>query len=354
MLGGAVGSCMPVPMQSGGVYDHHSDYQLRGAISQFDLIESIAGGLVPDDRRGGLAIADYGCAQGRVTNVLIRRAVERIRVGYPDLPLSVFHNDLLGNDWATFFGHLRAEDSYLSVAGGPITPLVAAISFYEPVTPRHVVDFGLSFAAAQWLGAPGPTDGGGAVYFDQLEAAPRQAMAEQAHADWTRFLGLRADELARGGRLVINLMAIPDGGKAAGHDAWGHVRAVCAEMVAEGLIDPSRVEAYVIPIYERTVDEVCRPFAGALGEELELREQHIGPVENPYVAAYRKDGDTPAFARDFTAFFRAFSEPSLAQGLAATGSTLDELYRRLESRIRAEANTFDFQVNALTAVIVRR
>jgi salicylate 1-O-methyltransferase len=345
---------MPVPMQSGGVYDHHSDYQLRGAISQFDVIDSIAAELVPDDERGGLAIADYGCAQGRVTNLLIRRAIERIRASYPDLPLSVFHNDLLGNDWATFFGHLRAEDSYLSVAGGPITPLVAAISFYEPVTPRHVVDFGLSFAAAQWLAAPGPTDGGSAVYFDQLEGAPRQAMAEQAHVDWTRFLRLRADELARGGRLVTNLMAIPDAGKAAGHDAWGHVRAVCVEMAAEGLVDPKRLEEYVIPIYERTAGEVRRPFAGALGEELELLEQQIEPVENPYLAAYWKNRDAAAFARDFTAFFRAFSEPSLAQGLAATGSTLQELYRRLESRIRAQSDTFDFQVNALTAVIARR
>jgi hypothetical protein len=345
---------MPEPMQSGGVYDHHSDYQLRGAISQFDLVASIAAELVPDGERGGMALADYGCAQGRVTNLLIRRAIERIRAGYPDVPLSVFHNDLLGNDWATFVGHLRAEDSYLSVVGGPITPLVAAISFYEPVTPRHVVDFGLSFAAAQWLATPGPTDGGSAVYFDQLDGAPRQAMAEQAHGDWTRFLRLRADELASGGRLVINLMAIPDGGKAAGHDAWAYVRAVCVDMAAEGLIDPSRVENYVIPIYERTADDVRRPFGEALGEELELLEPHIEPVENPYVAAYRKNGDAPAFARDFTAFFRAFSQPSLAQGLAATGSTLEELYRRLESRIRAEADTFDFQVNALTAVIARR
>jgi SAM dependent carboxyl methyltransferase len=344
---------MPEPMQSGGVYDHHSDYQLHGAISQVDLIESIAAELVVDDDRGGLAIADYGCAQGRVTNLLIRRAVERIRTDYPDLPLSVFHNDLLGNDWVTFLGHLRAPDSYLSVAGGPITPLVSAISFYEPVTPRHIVDLGLSFAAAQWLAAPGPTDCGSAVYFDQLEGAARTAMADQAHADWTRFLRLRADELACGGRLVINLMAIPDGGKAAGHDAWGHVRAVCVDMAAEGLIDPKRLEQYVIPVYERTADEVRRPFSEALGEQLELLQQQIEPVENPYLTAYRNDGDRVAFARDFTSFFRAFSEPSLKEGLAASESTLGELYQRLESRIGAEADTFDFQVNALT-VVARR
>ena len=162
-------------MASSGAYDHHSDYQMHGAMSEVELVDSLAAELTPDRERGGLVIADYGCAQGRVTNMLIRRVVERIRSGHPDTPISVCHNDLLTNDWATFVGHLRADDSYLSIPGGPITPLISAISFYEPVTPRHVVDFGLSFAAAQWLASPGPTTGGTALYFDQLEGPARDA-----------------------------------------------------------------------------------------------------------------------------------------------------------------------------------
>lgn len=50
-------------------------------------------------------------------------------------------------------------------------------------------------------------------------------MADRAHADWTEFLRRRADELAPGGRLVVNLMGILDGGTAAGHDVWGLARA---------------------------------------------------------------------------------------------------------------------------------
>jgi SAM dependent carboxyl methyltransferase len=338
-------------MASGGVYDDHSDYQLRGAISQVEIVESVAAELVPDQERGGLVIADYGCAQGRVTNMLIHRAVERIRASHPDAPLSVYHNDLLTNDWATFVGHLRTEDSYLSIAGGPITPLISAISFYEPVAPRHIVDLGISFAAAQWLAAPGPTNGGSALYFDQLEGLARAEMAAQAHADWTSFLSLRADELAPGGRLIVNLMGIPDGGSAAGHELWGHVRAICVELAAEGLLEPKRLDQYVIPIYERTVEEVRRPFDEEIGDRLELRGAQVAPVENPAAAAYRQNGDAAAFACDFTAFFRAFSEPSLAAGLAASDEAIEELYRRVQSRLEGEANTFVFEVNALTAVI---
>jgi SAM-dependent methyltransferase len=345
---------MPQPMASGGVYDHHSDYQLHGAIAQAELVESIVADLVPDEARGGLVIADYGCGQGRVTSMLIRRVVERIRVGYPDLPLSVYHNDLLTNDWATFLGHLRADDSYLSIPGGPITPLVSAISFYEPVAPRHVVDVGLSFAAAQWLASPGPTNGGTAIYFDQLEGTAREEMAEQAHADWTRFLRLRADELAPGGRLVVNLMGIPDGGTAAGHDLWRHARAVCVDMAAEGLLDPEHLDRYVIPLYERTVEEVRRPFAEKIGDRLELREERIAQVANPFAAAYREGGDAGAFAGGFTGFFRAFSEPSLRAGLAASNAAIEDFYRRLQSRLEDDADTFVFEVNALTAVIASR
>ena len=345
---------MPEPMASGGDYDHHSEYQMRGAMSEADLVESVASGLNPAEGRGGLVIADYGCAQGRVTNMLIRRAVQRVRERHPASPLCVFHNDLLSNDWATFLGHLRADDSYLAVEGGPITPLVSAISFYEPVTPPGVVDFGLSFAAAQWLESPGPADAGTALYFDQLEGPVRRQMAEQANDDWTTFLRRRAEELVPGGRLIVNLMGVPESGVAAGHEAWGLVRGICVDLAAEGLIPSDRISEYVIPVYERTEEEIRRPFAGALASELQLDQLQIAPVVNPSAVAYRKDGDASAFARDFTAFFRAFSEPSIRAGLAADDAAIEQLYQRLESRVRDQAATFKFEVHAITVLATRR
>ena len=344
---------VPQPMASGGVYDHHGEYQLRGAISEIELVESLAAKLAAGKELGGAVIADYGCAQGRVTNLLIGRAIERIRADRLEAALTVLHNDLLSNDWTTFLKHLSASDSYLSIPGGPITPLISAISFYEPVAPPHIVDLGLSFAAAQWLASPGPADAGTALYFDQLDGTARERMADQAHADWTTFLRRRADELAAGGRLVVNLMGVPDGGTAAGHDAWGMVRAICVELAGESLLDPADLARYVIPIYERTEGEVRRPFAEGIGERLELEDLQIAPVENPAAVAYREDGDAAKFARDFTAFFRAFSEPSLRAGLAASGEAIEELYKRLQSRLEADADTFAFEVNAVTAVIAR-
>jgi hypothetical protein len=66
-------------------------------------------------------------------------------------------------------------------------------------------------------------------------------MAAQADRDWTAFLKRRAEELVPGGLLAVNLMAIPEGGHAAGREAWEMTRSICVEMAAEGLIDREAV-----------------------------------------------------------------------------------------------------------------
>lgn len=338
-------------MTPGGDYDAHSDYQMRGAMTSAELIDSLAERIDPDG--DSVVFADYGCAQGRVTNALLHRAITRVRDTRRDVPIAVYHNDVLANDWSVLLDRLRADDSYLRIPGGPVTPLLSAISFYEPATPPAIVELGISFAAAQWLAAPGPADAGSALYFDQLGGAARDAMVAQAHDDWTRFLERRADELAPGGRLVVNMMGVGTDGIAAAHDAWAHARAVCDDMASDGLLDRALLAGYVAPIYERNAAEVRRPFDEDIGARLHLESLDMVPVDNAMTARYRRDGDAETLARDFTGFFRAFSEPSLRDGLDLDDDALQTLYVQLEQRIRATADTFAFDVTAATAVIRR-
>ena len=72
-------------------------------------------------RTSDVVLADYGCAQGRVSNALVGIAVRRIRQHEPDVPIHVVHDDVLANDWAGLFDTLRSDDGYLATAGGPIT-----------------------------------------------------------------------------------------------------------------------------------------------------------------------------------------------------------------------------------------
>jgi hypothetical protein len=46
---------MPEPMASDGAYDHHSDYQMHGAMSEVELVDSLAAKLIPNRERGGRA-----------------------------------------------------------------------------------------------------------------------------------------------------------------------------------------------------------------------------------------------------------------------------------------------------------
>lgn len=345
---------MSEAMTPKGDYDAHSEYQMRGALSDAELVNALADELRPDDAGSTIVIADYGCAQGRVSNVLIRWVVERVRARERDIPIAVYHNDVLGNDWAALFDRLREPNAYLYLSGGPITPLVSATSFYNPVTPPGIVNLGMSFAAAQWLSQPGPRGCGSALYFDQLEGKARAEMAEQAHRDWSLFLARRARELVPGARVLVNMMGVPEGGTAAGHVLWQVVSAICGELSAEGVLDHARLDDYVIPIYERTPAETRRPFAENPGGPLELQSLSLRQIPNPAAERYRANGDAAAFARDFTGFVRAWSEPTLRKAFAASDATMAELYQRLESRIRESAQSFVFDIHTVRAVIRRR
>jgi len=269
------------------------------------------------------------------------------------VPIAVVHEDVLDNDWAGLYEGLRGEESYLEVGGGPILPMTSASSFYEPVVPPGLVDLGLSFAALQWLARPGPGGTGSALFFDQLKGEDATAMAEQAHGDWSRFLELRADELVPGGRLVLDMMGRHEGGTSTGGKLWTQVRAVVDELIDEGRLDGSLVDGYVFPAYERTLDEVRRPFGEDLGERFELEHVALSDSETPAWQRYEADGDADVFARAFVGFVRAFSEPTLRAALDPDGATLDELYRRLEQRAAGDPSAFTFTVHVLSAVIVR-
>lgn len=338
-------------MTGEGDYDRHSEGQQRDAAAHADLVADAARTIEPDPERDSVVIADYGCAQGRSSNTLLELAVDAVRERDLDVPITVVHNDLLANDWSTMLAYLRAPGSYLDVAGGPITPTISATSFYEPVVPAGIVDLGISFAAVQWLAEPGPAGTGSAIYFDQLQGASRAAMAAQAHEDWTRFLRLRSAELAPGGRIVLDMMGVDADGVAAGHDAWRLARSILEELVDEGRLDASRLDGYVIPVYERTIAEARRPFDEGSVDALVLEHLSMASSVVPPIEHYRESGDRASMAADLVGFFRAFSEPSLRAELDLADDAVEELYARLQERVAAEADDFAFTVNVLTMVV---
>ena len=85
------------------------------------------------------------------------------------------------------------------------------------------------------------------------------------------------------------------------------------------------------------------------------RTLRVGAIETyeipvPFVETFKKTGDAERFAREFTAFFRVFSESPLRLCLADLDDVdglIDDAYARAERLIRDDPRRHDYHFIAL-------
>ncbi len=224
----------------------------------------------------------------------------------------------------------------------------------------------MSYSAAHWLRTdPGVAVPGG-FYFSEATGSARASLARQAAADWEAFLLARASDLSVGGRLLVQCVGTET-------DATGRERVTARELLAamtevagamadDGELSRDAVDGYVFPVYARTVGEARAPVdaGGALRDDFDVVDVSTAPVDNPYLARWREDGDSESYARDYAGFVRGFAESSLRLGLFRPGGAdddtdrlLDEYFHRLERRFAAEPERDAFRDWTLTVVLVR-
>ena len=357
-------------MKGGGYYDDHSQYQRATAASAAQLIgESVAAAPLPDQEQM-FVIADYGSATGRNSAASVRLAVDAVRARRADQAVAVIHNDLPRNDWNELFANVAsAPNSYVHAAGPAVLPLASAVSFFEPAAPSASVHLGVSFSAAHWLRAQPDIVLPGGFYFCEATGENRAALATQAAADWVAFLSARAADLAPGGRLVVQTVGTepadpPDGPRVTARKLMLAMSEVAGELVADGSLDRSSVDRYILPVYARTPAEARAPLEGQgapLQDAFELIECRTDPVANPYLEKWCTDRDAAAYGRDYSAFVRAFTESSLREHLvppgtadAQAGELLDRYFTLLAERFAADPERDRFEDWTLTVVLARR
>ena len=289
-------------MKGGGYYDEHSEYQARVAQSGLTPLIGLIDAM--DARADPLTVVDYGCSEGANSIAAVRAVLLAVRRQHQDLCVVAVHNDLPSNDFNALFHNLaERDDSYLTVPGGPVLPLASPRSFYETVVPRGAASVGLSFSAAHWFrAAPGVSVPGSICAMDATGTA-QAALAAQADQDWTRFLTMRASDLAPGGVLFVQMI-----GTAVDADGTRHVTAsrllramadTATGMVEVGQLRAEVLAQFVFPTYMRTVEEARAPLerpgspvAGRFRAEL----VSVDPVPNPYLDALHA-GRRPAGLR---------------------------------------------------------
>lgn len=338
-------------MEGEGRYNEHSHPQGTAAELGIDRLAAAAR-TMPRPASGIATIVDYGASQGRNSLAPMRAAVDAARAAYrDDLPISVVHTDLPGNDFASLFETVVHDPGTYLRPG--VFALAAGRSFYERLLPPASVGLGWTSITVHWLSAaPCPIPDG--IWSPLASDQVRAAWARRSADDWAAFLAARASELLPGGRLVVIGSGADDAGRSGAERAMEAIDAGLADMVAAGTVTAAEHAAMAVPTYYRTAAEWAAPFPHA---DLELVEQRPAILPDPFWPAYEASGDATAYATQVAAFLRAAFEPSLLGALPADrrAAVADELFaRRLPERIAADPAGTSCHWQLVLLVVERR
>jgi SAM dependent carboxyl methyltransferase len=347
-------------MKDGGYYDANSSFQAKVAASADALLErAVAALTVPADLP--VTVADYGSSEGRNSIATIAAALALLaRRGATDV--AVLHNDLSTNDWRGLAANLAGPDSYLR-RFPDARALFAPRSFFERVTVPASVTLGTSGSSAHWLSRQPPgLDMPRSLY--RSDAPPDQLakILAQAASDWEAFLAARAEELQPGGVLLVQMLGADGTADPVRVSAAGLLSLMnsCALALVDGGEIPADVYArYCFPVVPRTVAEATAPVTGLLADRLELLHCGLSEVASPYEAALARTGDVAAFAYDYAAFTRAFSESSLRDGVFRFAKSdadvvTDRFYAMMQDALAARPKDYPFEDLTLSVMVRRR
>lgn len=346
-------------MVGGGYYDAHSSFQADTAASVVALLQQAVAALtMPAD--GAVMVADYGCSEGQNSMATVTTALDLLSARGAK-GFGVVHNDLPTNDWNMLSRNLSGADSYLAKYP-QARALFAPRGFFETVAPPASITLGTSGSAAHWLSRQPPDlDMPRSLYRSDAPPAALAKILNLAADDWQAFLAARADELQPGGVLLVQMLGTDGSSDPARVSAAGLLKLMneCAlQLVDAGEVPQDAYARYCFPVVPRTIDEATAPVTGMLADRLELLHCGLTPVESPYQAALERTGDVATFAKNYTAFTRAFSETSLREALfrygkASADALADRFYAAMEKALTARPNNYPFDDLTL-AIMVRR
>jgi hypothetical protein len=288
-------------------------------------------------------IADFGSSEGRNSLEVMRVVVEALRRRTSGAePIVVVHIDQPGNDFSSLFTLLQSSpDSYLRRTPN-VFAYAAGTSFFGLVFPDEHVTLGWSSIAVHWLSRL-PCAVPDHISSACAASGLRAQFAEQAGLDWKCFLDQRARELCPGGRLVVLAGSADAQGIYGGEPLYELANSILQQLVGEGLLREHEYRAMTVPTYHRTLEEFADPITnGPLRDRLVLEDQSQETMPDPLWEQFGAAGDVEAFAELQTAWFRAWSAPSLFRHLAddrtpeSRQEVTEDFYRRMRLGIVAK------------------
>jgi hypothetical protein len=300
-----------------------------------------------------LVIADYGSSQGRNSMRPMALAIDRLRArAGAGRPIEVVHTDLPSNDFASLFAALHDESaSYLANRPG-VFPSAVGRSYFEPILPPGRVHLGWNTWTLHWLSRNPVEISDHAMAMLSASAAERQAAHGQAAKDWAAFLAARSAEMAPGAKLVSLAMgATPE---VHGWD-WviGELWGAALDMADEGLLTPTELTRFTVPVVGRTKADLQAPFAGDGGfHGLKLDYAEVLLAPDPFWEEFQATGDAAQLGARWKGMLRAVAGPFASAAFASRpggDALVDKLFSRLEARVAAAPQRHEHYV-AITVI----
>lgn len=352
-------------MKAGGFYNQNSAPQGATIAYVYPWLHEAVAGLDVRASTSALRFVDFGCSEGansiQIMNQLVGAAHKHSKRS-----VEAIHCDLPSNNYAALLHTIgnREQSPYTdsSVFGG-----IVAGSVYNQLLPANSVHVATSFNTVGFFSElpidrlPScilPNGPSGQATRSTIAAHDKKTFEEQAQQDLKNFLEVRANELVKGGKLLLQQFARND--QASTVD--GTIDALdnaLRDHVETRAVSQDAYERYIHPVYLRNLDELIEPVkpdSGALSHLFTLDKAECYEVPIPFVEQFKQDYDAAAYAKQLVNFFRAFTETALQHALADTPNTaslLDSIYARAEDLIREAPHLYQFHFISVAMLLTR-
>ncbi|MES0869573.1 hypothetical protein [Pseudovibrio sp. SCP19] len=352
-------------MKAKGFYNKNSAPQQATIAYVYPWLHEAVGNLPMPTNGSPLRFVDYGCSEGANSIQIMAQLTEATRQ-HGTNPVQTIHSDLPSNDYTTLLHTIgnRTQPPYTdpsvfgSIVGG---------SMFNQLLPPGSVHLATSFNATVFLSErplerlPDYVMPNGPSLSDErgsISAKDKEVCEKQAAHDLETFLKARANELAPGGKLMLQTV----GRNEHVSTADGIVNLFNLSLldhVADGSISQDTYERYYHPVYIRSLEQLTapvKPGSGSLSHLFNIDKAECYETPVPFVEQYKQDNDASAYARQIVNFYRAFTEAPLRAALSHLPNTtelLDSIYARGEHRVREAPHLYDFHFISVAMLLTR-
>lgn len=328
------------------------------------IVEAMADLPLPTDG-SPIALLDLGSSEGANAIYAATAIIEALRER-TNADIWTFFDDLPTNDFNRLFTNLFSDATRSGRTAG-VYPAAVGGSLFERVAPASSIHVATTFNAVGWLSAlpttrlprfisPSPPALRASREGVSVSPEERAPFTQQAREDILLFYRARAAELMPGGKLLVQVFGRNDEHDTANGIVDGLSDAML-DMVRDGRLKRGVYEDFVFPVFYRSLPEVLPP-TGPNGEppafrvdKAEARECRV-----PFNEEFAHSADPQVWARSYTGFIRAFSEPVVTAGLPDTPDRpqlVEELYDRMMNRFAADPERYEFHFISLGALLTR-